>query len=76
LKRAIVLRPLLATTGDIEGAYWSVQQPELHPITRVELEHPMISVILKLVMVLCLLEPLVHFEDELIVLDQLMVYHR
>jgi hypothetical protein len=58
----------LATISDVERSGWMVQQSEPHPVTGVKLELPMIVVVLKLVMVLCLLEPLVQLEDELIML--------
>jgi hypothetical protein len=76
LERPVVLRAQIAMTGDVERGDWMVQQPEPNPITGVELELPMIVVVLKLVVVLCLLEPLAHLEDELVALYQLMMHHR
>jgi hypothetical protein len=76
LKGRVVLRTQHATAGDPQGGDWAVQQTEPDPIPRVELKLPMIADILKLVVVLCLLKPLTHLEEELVALCKLLVHRR
>jgi hypothetical protein len=70
------LGPEFAASLDIERRNWTVQEAELCPLTNHEVELPVLAVVERLVLLMCLFEPLPYLCQELVAVLELCVHRR
>jgi hypothetical protein len=68
------LGPEFVAPHDIERHNWTVQEVEPCPLANHEVELLVLAVVERLVLLLCLLEPLPHLRQELIAVLKLCVH--